>query len=176
MLTDLTEFEQQVVNAARRGEVAQPATEMTVEELAVTADPGLRVRADLIRELLRGLHGDLDPHGIQVVGLRVVGKLDLNYVTTVAGLRLEQCALPDGIVCRNAHLRDLHLGRCLLTYLEADRLHTDGNLFMWEATITGTGKYSAIRLLGAHIGGQLCLNRATITCVTGPALHADELR
>ena len=44
-LTDLSKLEQQVVNAARRGEVARPAATMTVEHLAVTDNPELQVGA-----------------------------------------------------------------------------------------------------------------------------------
>jgi hypothetical protein len=175
MLTDLTELERQVVDTARRGRVAKPATMMTVEELVVTDDPELRVRADLLRELLRGLHGDLDPRGIRIAGVRVVGQLDLDHVTAVAGLTLDQCALPDGIPCRHARLRYLYLNACLLTYLHADGLHADSNLFMRDATITSTDKDGAIRLLGARIGGSFDLDRATITNTTGTALIADSL-
>ncbi len=175
MLSDLTEVEQQVVDNTRRGEVTNPGTRMLVEELAVTDDPELRVRADLLRELLRGLRGDLDPRGIQLVGVRIVGRLDLDYVTAVTGLDLFQCALPDGFVCRDAHLRDLYLSGSLLHHLHADGLRTDSHLFMRDATITGGGKLDAISLIGAHIGGMVDLDRATITNATGPALVADRL-
>ncbi|VVJ15819.1 Uncharacterised protein [Amycolatopsis camponoti] len=176
VLTDLTELEQQVVDAARCGAVAASATTMSVEDLAATGDPELRVRADLIRELLRGLHGDLDPHGIQIVGVRVVGRLDLYCVTAVTGLNLVRCAIPNGIVCQNAHLPDLNLNDSQLAHLHADGLRIDSNVFMRDVTITSTGEPGAIRLFDAHIGGQLCLERATITSTTGPALAADGLR
>ncbi|MGW4058649.1 hypothetical protein ACWEGE_10220 [Amycolatopsis sp. NPDC004747] len=175
VLTGLTKFERQVVDTSLCGEVAKTATTMTVEELAVTDDPDLRVRADLLRDLLRGLHGDLDPRGIQIVGARVVGQLDLDHVTAVTGLRLFRCALPDDIVCRHARLRHLQLTGSLLTALNAEGLRIDGNLHMQDATITGTAKHGAIRLDGAHIGGQLSFDRATITNTAGPALNADGL-
>ncbi|MFT7871243.1 MULTISPECIES: hypothetical protein [Amycolatopsis] len=134
VLTDLTELEQQVVDAARRGELAVPATTTTVEKLSVTDDPALRVRADLLRELLRGLHGDLDPRGIRVGGVRVVGSLDLDHVTAVTGLDLFRCAVPDGITCRHARLRHLYLRGSLLTHLYADELRTDSSLFLYDVT------------------------------------------
>ncbi|UOZ09383.1 hypothetical protein [Amycolatopsis sp. WQ 127309] len=175
VLTDLTPLEQQVVNTARRGEVARPAITMTVAELAVTDNPELRIRADLIRELLRGLHGDLDPRGIQIAGMRVVGKLDLEHLTALTGLDLHRCALPEGIVCRGADLRYLYLNHSLLAYLEADGLRLVGGLFMRDATITSTKKAGAICLNAAHIGGQLSLSQAAITSTAGPALNADGL-
>ncbi len=175
VLTDLTELERQVVATARRGEVAEPAIAMRVEHLEVTNKPDLRVRAGLLRELLRGLRGDLDPRGIQITGVRAVGELDLDHITAVTSLSLNECALPDGIVCRDAHLCGLYLNRSLLAYLSADGLRTDNNLNMRDATITGTREIGAIRLLGAHIGGQLGLSRATITNTAGPALAADGL-
>ncbi|MEU7788379.1 hypothetical protein [Amycolatopsis sp. NPDC049159] len=176
LLTDLTELEQQVISAARRGEWAKPSTPMAVEGLTVTADPGLRVRAELLRDLLRGLHGDLDPRGIRVEGVRIVGKLDLDHITAVTGLSLRQCALLDGIFCRDADLHYLQLDYCLLTHLHADGLHTNATLNMRGATIVGANEDGAIRLPGAHIRGQLGLDRATVINAAGPALHADGLR
>ncbi len=176
MSTDLTELEQRVVDTARRGAVAKPAKTMTVEELAVTDDPELQVRADLLRDLLRGLHGDLDPHGIRVKNVRIIGQLDLDHITAVTGLDLSECSLPDGIVCRDARLRYLYLRGCLLTHLDGVGLRTEGHLFMRGATITGTDGSSAIQLISAHIGGQLNLARATITNDAGPAMNADDLR
>ncbi len=175
-LTDLTELEQEVVNVARRGGVAKPATAMALEELALTDDPELLVRADLLRELLRGLRGDLDPRGFQVVGVRVIGLLDLDHVSAVTGLDLYRCALPDGIVCRDARLRYLYLNGSQLAYLDADGLRVDSDVFMRDATVAGTGERGAIRLLGAQISGSLGLDRATITGAEGPAVDAEDLR
>ncbi|WP_372671126.1 hypothetical protein [Amycolatopsis kentuckyensis] len=175
-LTDLSELEQEVVAAARRGGVAKPATARTVEELALTDDPELLIRADLLRELLRGMRGDLDPRGFQVVGARVIGQLDLDHVSAVTGLDLYRCALPDGIVCRDARLRYLHLNGSLLSSLDADGLRADSDLLMRDTAITGAGERGALRLLGAQIGGTLELDRATITGTEGPAVDAERLR
>ncbi|OXM71329.1 hypothetical protein CF165_02515, partial [Amycolatopsis vastitatis] len=64
----------------------------------------------------------------------------------------------------------------MLLYLDADGLRTASNLGMSDVTITGTAKDGAIRLPGAHIGGFLDLDRATITNTAGRALRADGLR
>jgi hypothetical protein len=104
VLTDLTEFEQQVVDAARLGEVVKPTATATVEDLADTADPALRIRAELLRDLLRGLHGDLDPRGIQVIGVRVVGQLDLDHVTGIIFSSLLNWAFDQGFCVRDMSL------------------------------------------------------------------------
>ncbi len=148
---------------------------MTVEELAATNDPDLQVRADLLRDLVRGLHGDLDPRGIRLLGVRVVGELDLDHINSAAGLDLLRCALPDGIACRYTRLSYLHLNGSLLTYLHADGLRTGSNLFMREATIISAEEFGVIQLAGAQVGGQLSLVKATITNTTGPALNADGI-
>jgi hypothetical protein len=60
--------------------------------------------------------------------------------------------------------------------LDADDLRTGHSMFLRDVTVTGMGKLGAVRLRGAHIGGQLVLSRAEISNDTGPALYADGLR
>jgi hypothetical protein len=176
VVTDLTEFERQVVDTARCGIRTNPATTMTVEELAVTEDLELQVRADVLRDLLRGLHGGVDPRGILIEGVRVVGRLDLDHVIAVTGLGLYRCALPDRIVCRHAQLRFLHLNGSRLAGLDAEGLRTDSHLFLRDTVITGAGESGALGLHGARINGSIALERAAITNTSGTALAADDLR
>ncbi|MGH3671851.1 MAG: hypothetical protein ACRDSH_14655 [Pseudonocardiaceae bacterium] len=60
--------------------------------------------------------------------------------------------------------------------LIGDGLRVDGGLVLSEG-FTGTGTYErgALRLPGAHIGGQLNLDGATLINPAGPALIADHL-
>ncbi len=58
--------------------------------------------------------------------------------------------------------------------LYADNLTTTSNVYM-AGTFTGKGTDGTIRLLGAHIGGQLHCTKGTFTNYTGPALTADGL-
>jgi hypothetical protein len=61
--------------------------------------------------------------------------------------------------------------------LNADRLWVDAGMFCQVEesgqVFTATGE---VRLLGAHIGGQLVFNGAQLTNEKGPALTADRLR
>lgn len=57
--------------------------------------------------------------------------------------------------------------------LAADRLTVDGDALL-QMEATGSGDH-AVGLLGGHIGGQLILDSATITNLSGSALNADDL-
>ncbi len=176
MLTDLTALEQRVVEAAHRGTWAEGGGGLSVEELAITEDQGLWVRAELIRELLLGRHEQLDPHGVRVREVRVVGLLDLDHVTTTTPLHLNTCAISERITCCDARLRELNLFWSMLPGLHADCVRVDGNLFLRGVTVRGSGNDGAVRLLGAHIGSQANLSKAEIVNDSGPGLHADNLR
>ncbi|GLZ37684.1 hypothetical protein Acsp05_13090 [Actinokineospora sp. NBRC 105648] len=175
-LSEMSPLEQQVVDAARRGVWAEPRTSVGVAELASTEDAGLCVRAELIRELLIGRHGELDPHGLRVRGVRILGQLDLEHVTAVVGFALTRCALPQGFTCCSARLQWVDLRGSSLSGLTADGLRTDDRLSLEGATLRGAGELGAVRLIGAHIGGQCDFERATIVNDTGPALCADRMR
>lgn len=60
--------------------------------------------------------------------------------------------------------------------LHADQLRINGSLFLRGGLkATGRGELGAVRLLGAHIGGQVDCTGATLTNKTGPAFWADYL-
>jgi hypothetical protein len=175
VLDDLTALERDVVNAARCGVPTRPGTAVDVTELEVTDDPDLRVRAVVIRELLMGRRGELDPRGLRVTGIRVVGQLDLDHVTAVTGLSLTECALPDGITCSFACLRATNLSGSLLPGLAAEGMRADENLLLRNITVRAADPNGAVRLAGARIGGRLDLDGSEITNDAGPALQADRL-
>src|SRR3979490_1360093 len=80
-----------------------------------TATIPLSVRAELVRELLLGRRGELDPRGIRFRGARIVGGLDPDYVRSATGLRLVRCAVNETITARDAHLPWLSLDAVLCT-------------------------------------------------------------
>ena len=60
--------------------------------------------------------------------------------------------------------------------LTADSLHVGQDMYLTPRfTATGSGKHGAVRLPGAHIGGQLSCSGATLGNDSGPALAADGL-
>ena len=61
--------------------------------------------------------------------------------------------------------------------LVADGLQVDQDLFLRGGfTATGSGDVGAVRLSGAHIGGQLACTGAELSNGSGRALHADSLQ
>ncbi|MGA9310478.1 MAG: hypothetical protein WBV74_08920, partial [Pseudonocardiaceae bacterium] len=66
--------------------------------------------------------------------------------------------------------------------LRAGALHVAGSVYLRVGstghpfTAEGTGEVGAIRLVSAHIGGQLDCSGATITNPSGPALHGERLQ
>ncbi|MFL6121937.1 hypothetical protein [Actinophytocola sp.] len=158
---DLTDDESALVDAARAGRVLTPAAP---------------VRAELVRELLLGRHGELDPRGVRLHEARVVGPLELDYVTTTAGLDLVDCDLEEPLDVSNAVLPRLVLSGSRLTGIRGTSLRITGDARLDGIVVTGSGDPGAVRLLGARVGGLLTLVRAEVRNDSGPALYADGLQ
>lgn len=148
------------------------------------------VRATVIRELLRGrLIKEIDPLGVRLVGVRIVGRLDLDQLTSTIPLTLAYCYLPEGITAANAHLHDLQLWSCTITTppgtthsaVCAPGLRLTRSLSFHGSTIVTSTipvlfeESGTVRLPGAQIGGDLDLARVKLTSKHGPALVADGL-
>ncbi|SFR12359.1 hypothetical protein SAMN04488564_103790 [Lentzea waywayandensis] len=154
----MTDIEQRLIKAARDGEWLRP---------------GDVVRADLIRELLLGRHGDLDPRGVRLIGARVKGSLDLSRVNAVVGLTAQDCTFTELINARSARLPHLVLHGVKCTEIYADGLHVSSDLLLHAGTsVVARDGQDAIRLMGAHVAGSLELSGAAITSTTRLALNA----
>lgn len=186
MLEDLTDDESALVDAARAGAVLACACE---------------IRAELVRELLLGRHGELDPRGVRLHDARVVGALELDYITATVGLDLVDCDVREPMDLSHATLSrlvltgsrlaavragGLHVSGTLTMEgaelrndagpaLHADRLRVDGTLFLRRARMFGHGDRGAVRLLGARVGGELNMQGAEVRNDSGPALDAADL-
>jgi hypothetical protein len=61
--------------------------------------------------------------------------------------------------------------------LDADGIQVDQSMFLHDGfTAASASEQGTIRLLGAHIGGQLNCSGARLNNTTGPALNADNLQ
>jgi hypothetical protein len=175
MLTDLTPVELKLIDAARRGEVLE-CSDLDHDQLRVTKDPALLVRGEVVRELLLGRHGELDPRGILVQGARIIGEIDLRYVTATQGLGLNQCVFDNPARLSSAHLPRLALTKTYLPGVEADGMLVDGNVNLNDAVVSGEDTIGVVALQDAHINGGLFMRGAQLTNGTGPALDASRLK
>jgi sRNA-binding regulator protein Hfq len=176
MLTDLSRRERQLVDAARRGDMLT-CSELTPDQLRDTEEPDHLVRGQILRDLLLGRHGELDPLGVRIARARVTGEVDLNYVDATTGLNLTYCTLDQPVKLRGSHFPWLYMLGTHLPTMEADGVRIDGDLVLgsgFEAfndTLDGI-----IRLRGGHIAGSFSMNGAELTNTSGPAISADRLR
>jgi hypothetical protein len=152
-------------------------SKLTVEQLAATDDPRYSIRAELLRELVLGRSGEpLDPLGVRLHGARITGTLDFTHVPAVVGLELRNCFFEHPVLLVSARLPWLTLAGSQLSLLDGDGLQVDGDVLLGDGfTATGDDDNGALRLLGAHIKGQLNFNGARLSNDAGPALIGDGL-
>ena len=180
----LTSVEQSLVDHVSRGELLDlTAGDEAVDEAAMRSWGDDRTcRATVIRDILRGrLAADPDPHGLRLRGARITGRLDLQNLRTEVNVELRDCLLEEGLLARDAHLAFVGLTGCQLehpaeTPLDADRL-TCSQLNLRGARIIGRTGAGAVRLLGAHIGGNLECDGATLrNDSSGHGVGAERLQ
>ncbi|GLY54737.1 hypothetical protein [Lentzea sp. NBRC 102530] len=160
----MSDIEQRLVTAARDG------------EWLVCAEDDDPVPADLIRDLLLGRHGDLDPAGVRLEGARIQGVLNLDRVKTSAGLAFSNCTIQKPIEARYASLPDLVFfgGQC--AGIHADGLHVNGDLFLRNGVrFAGDHERGTIKLVDCRVDGDVDFRGVEITNTTGPALNAESL-
>jgi len=89
--------------------------------------------------------------GIEIEGIRIIGRLELGDADIVFPLSMDRCAFPDGLRLRNSHLNSLYLiGSWVRHDFQADEVKIDGNLFLDNFQAD-----DAVVLRGATIGGNL---------------------
>jgi hypothetical protein len=128
----------------------------------------------VLSQLLSG-RGDLDktfgtPMAVRVRGAQVVGRLNLGGLTLRCPMELYECHLGGRLGPAKSKAADINLrGSHLARRLSARRLRLDHNLNLERLDCRG-----GVRLLGAHIGGQLACDGATLTNPTGLAVDLER--
>ncbi|HEX6343480.1 hypothetical protein [Umezawaea sp.] len=178
--TPLNALERSLVESVERGEAFDlsdgPADETAMRSWGETRT----IRSHVIRDVLLGrLAPEPDPHGIDLRGARIDGRLDLMNVTSRVAIRLTECLLDRGVEARYADLGPLRMTDCLIehpTHLAfiARQLRTP-ILVLRGTTIIGHGE-RALFLREARIGGELNLNGATLRSHSGSALDGSTMR
>jgi hypothetical protein len=176
-----TPLEQSLVEHVGRGEWLDLAKDAAVDEAAMRSWGESRAcRAGVIRDILCGQPAaGGDPHGLRLRGARIIGRLDLENVTTDVHLELRDCLLEQGVLARGARLSFVSLAGCQIEHpseppLAADRLACSV-LDLSGTRITGHANADAVRLAGARIGGSLDCDDAAFHSDSGAALYAYGL-
>jgi hypothetical protein len=175
-LSEVSSRERALLDALVSGCVIE-CSELSVEQLAASENPRYIIRGELIRELVLGRGGvRFDPLGVRIHGARITGTLDLTHVAATVGIELRGCYFDHAVFLTGARLPWLTLSASHLPALDGDGLRVQGDVLLGEGfTATGHGEEGAVRLLGAHISGQLNLNGARLANDAGPALIGDGL-
>lgn len=141
------------------------------------------VQADLLRKCCHELRGHIDPLGLKLRDVAVVGCLDLTGLTVSFSLQFEGCEFDSAPMVEGAQLFALSLTGCpRLPGLLGNGLRLRRDLDLSRSRITGahltsvsTSKRSAIWLCEARIGGRLLCIDSTIDGHGHRSIQADQI-
>ncbi len=187
---DLSAAEEKLLRSAAVGERAacgpSPELEDPSNNPANSDEWGSEreIRADRIRWLclVPEASSRVDPAGVQVVGAKITGELDISHGQIPFPLFLLRCHLKEAAGLNWARLPVLSLQGSRTRSISADGLGVEGGVFFRG----GFAAEGEVRLLGARIGGPLdCLGSSfknppqvahdgKVIDGTGKALSADR--
>src|SRR5439155_127073 len=171
---ELTDAEQKLFTNTERGEPASALTGDDKQDDPASAAnwPDARV---VHAECLAWLCTDREAsrrvtfRGIQIHGMRIDGKLDLEFAQAPFPFWTWKCAFTNEIVLRHAHFPALYLQFTHVKSIDADGAKIDGNIFLRDH-FKAAGE---VRLLGGIIGRNLECDGAQLSNPKGMALNAD---
>lgn len=113
---------------------------------------------------------NINPRGIELMGARVTGSLDLVSATLDRSLWFVDCTFSDRLNLSEAKGKSLGFLKCTLPGVEADGLSLEGALSFQGVTVTGE-----MHLLGAKVIGQVNCSVSAFTNEGGEAFCADGI-
>lgn len=125
---------------------------------AETWGPDRTVRATVIVWLLTDPDAAklIHPSGIGLAAARIAGEIDLGYQTTPFPLTLIDCAIPDGIDLRYAHLHGVDLRHCETGTINANWAVIDGDIGLRY------GRYGPASFFRAEVNGDIDCSGSTL--------------
>jgi len=141
------------------------------------------VHAALLRKCCRELKDQVDPRGMRLGEVVVLGCLDLAGLTVPFPLRFDICEFDSAPVVEGATLAGLSLTGCQdLPGLLGNGLHLRGDLDLSRSRVTGaywtsasTSRSAAIWLCEAEIGGSLLCVDAALDGQGYRSIQADRI-
>ncbi|MFL6113363.1 MAG: hypothetical protein ACJ786_18685 [Catenulispora sp.] len=131
--------------------------------------PERTLQAAFIRKLIEDAGERRAP--LRLVGARVIGALELEYLELGYSLSFSNCYFADEIDLHDTRLRRLNLHGTHLAGLNAAMAHIDGSVVLHRVHATGQ-----LRLDNAVIGGGLFLTEAVISHPGNVALRAERVQ
>lgn len=135
-------------------------------------DPSRTIRAELLRYLILGgcEKCRVAETGVQLVGAWVSGRLNLNWATAQAPVRLSGCCFAEEITALQASLPRLALDGSALPGLNAQGVQVAGDVSLNN----GFQASGTVSLSGARIGGQLSCSAGKFDNPNNIALNAQS--
>ena len=165
--------EAELVGAGRSGAVVEGAA----------GDVRRAVQATLLRKCCHELRDQIDPRGLRLRNVVVLGSLDLAGLQVPFPLRFEGCEFDSPLLVEGAELFELSLTGCpRLPGLLGNGLRLRRDLDLSRSRIVGalwtsasTSKRAAVWLCESEIGGRLICLDATIDAEGDRAIQADRI-
>ncbi len=160
---ELTEPERSVCQAAASGtliDLRSRGQDPRLQAPGANCDGGGTIRAELLRDLLTGANprsGTATVQAIKLRGARISGVLDLEAAKLICPLLLQSCYFEYPVNLTEAQAPVVRFRGCHLPRLVAAQLETRGDLELAYGC-----EVSQVSLRGAHIGGALNLDGATL--------------
>ncbi|MEV3856447.1 hypothetical protein AB0J38_19235 [Streptomyces sp. NPDC050095] len=180
-LRSLRPLERRLVTCAVRGEALDllDGGEATVATMRGWG-PQRRIRAEVVRELLRGrLDQSVDPIGVRVRGAVVQGRLNLDSISATHPLNLDHCYLPHGLSARGASIPGVTLRGCRIEGRDMSPLFAPGLTADWidltDASVKFAGSGTAVFMPAAKVAGSVNLSDMYLSCPRARALFAQGL-
>ncbi len=173
----LSEAELRLLRAAANGgqAVCGPSNNFNDASNDPAKSDGWGVEREIRAELLRWLCLDreassrVDPAGLQVLGAKITGALNLSFGSVPFPLGLFRCRLLEPAQLRSTQIPALYLNGSRTKSIFADGVNVKGSVFLRQG-FTAEGE---VQLLGAQIGGNLECSGGAFKNARGKALNAD---
>ena len=173
---NLTPAEEEMFRAAARGDTADCTFGEDDTDLANADNWGDKrvIHADRLVWLCTNAQASarVTHRGIQVIGARVVGEVELEAAQVPFLLHFERCRFPQQITIRRADIPALYLPGTHTGPILADGLKVRGPMFLRN----GFKAEGEVRLLGATIGGNLDCEKGEFINPDGYALSTDRVK
>ncbi len=118
------------------------------------------IRAELIRWLMAnpGAPNSIAPKGVWIMGAKILGKLDLDFIDLPRPLVLRWCSVEDGISLIDTSLERLDLEHSQTSFVQAQNIQVRGDTHFRFGFRSGH-----VNLMGAKIHGSLDFSGSRIT-------------